>query len=211
MSIPLLGYIYFGASFVPVVVGLYRYRTIPGPMKILTLLCILSLVIAAIEFILGRLKIPNQFLANYYVPVELLLIALIYFLSMKTAKERKLIGGGVALFMLVWMMDKIFIEVPDQMNSNIAAVSRLFLIALSILMISAIARDETSTLSDKSIFWVAVGVIVYSTGTFIIAGVGSRLLKIDVSLFVIAWHVNWVLLIVANLLYTKGLLCKSRT
>ncbi|MDP2885339.1 MAG: hypothetical protein Q8P51_10005 [Ignavibacteria bacterium] len=211
MSIPLLGYIYFGVSFVPVVVGLYRYRIIPGPMKILTLLCILSLVIAAIEFILGRLKIQNQFLANYYVPVELLLIALIYFLSTSTAKERKLIAGGVALFMLVWMIDKIFIEIPSQMNSNMAAVSRFFLVVLSILMISVISRDEAAKLSDKSIFWVAVGVIVYSTGTFIVAGVGSRLLKIDVSLFVIAWHINWLLLIVANLLYTKGLLCESRT
>ena len=210
MSIPALGYIYLVASLVPVSVGLFRFRSIARPMKILTLLCVLSVVTAVTEFVMGQLKINNRFIANNYVPLEVLLITLIYFLSTRTSKYRKILVGSFILFVVVWITDKVFFDIPNQTNSEMALVSRLFLFYLSLLMISAASRDVTTRLSDKPIFWVAAGVILYSTGTFIGAGLGTRLLNLNVSFFVIAWHINWSLLIVANLLYTKALLCKSQ-
>jgi len=211
MSIPILGYVYFVSSLVPLSVGLVRYRSIARPMKILTLLCVLSFVNAATQFILGRLKISNQFIGNAFVPVEVLLIILIYFFSTGLSKYRRIVVGSGILFMLVWIIDKLFFEIPNQINPEMAVVSRLFLVAMSLLMISVASGVEIPRLRDKSVFWVAAGVILYSTGTFLAVGLGNRLLEMNVSFFIIVWHINWSLLIVANLLYTKGLLCKSQT
>jgi hypothetical protein len=208
MAIPILGYIYLASAFIPVSVGLARYRSIAKPMKILTLLCILSLINAGTELVLARYGLNNQFLANAYVPVEVFLITLVYYLSLSVSKYRRILVGCASVFLLVWTADRIFLDMPDQMNSEMAIVSRLFLFAMSLVVISALSRDATSRLDQKYLFWIATGVIVYSTGTFIVAGLGNRLLQLSASLFVIAWHINWLLLIIANLLYTKGLLCR---
>jgi len=210
MSIPILGYVYFASSLIPVSLGIVRYRSIAKPMRVLTLLCALSVMTATTELILGRYGINNQFLANAYVPVEVLLITLVYCFSISVTKYRRILVGSALVFMSVWIVDWIFFDIPDEMNSEMALVSRLFLFTMSLLVISIASKDSTSRLSDKSLFWVATGVVVYSTGTFIVAGLGNRLLQLNASLFVIAWHINWLLLIAANLLYTRGLLCKTQ-
>jgi hypothetical protein len=211
MSIPVLGYVYFGVSFVPAVVGLVRYRKMPAPMRVLTMLCVLSVLNTVTAFVLARMKINNQVMANVYVPVELILITAVYFLSTVAGRFKGALLGSASLFLLVWFIDLIFIESPTGMNSTMAAISRLFFIAQSFLMINVVSKESAVQLSKSAVFWVASGVILYSTGTFIVAGLGSRLLEISVSFFVIAWHINWGLLIVANLFYTKGMLCEYQT
>jgi len=211
MSIPWLGYVYFVISLVPLSVGLVGYRSLARPMKVLTLLCVLSVVSAVAAFILGRLAINNRFIANNYVPVEVLLITAIYFLSTGIGKHRRILVGLATVFTVVWTIDKMLFDIPEQTNSSMALLSRLLLLAMSVYTIVIASQDTDSRLSTKSVFWVASGVIVYSTGTFIVSGLGNRLMQLDLSYFVIAWHINWLLLITTNLLYTKALLCKSQT
>jgi hypothetical protein len=211
VSIPLLGYIYFGFSFVPVVVGLFRYRKMSTPMRLLTALCALAVVNVVTSLILGRMKINNQLIANVYVPVELILITSVYYLSTVAGRSKRVLLGSASLFVFVWLVDVTFFEPLTEMNSTMAAISRLFLIAQSFMMITVVSRESAVQMSKSAVFWVASGVILYSTGTFIVAGLGNRLLEIDVSLFVVAWHINWMLLIMANLLYTKGMLCEYQT
>jgi hypothetical protein len=211
MSIPLLGYIHFGVSFVPVVVGLFRYKRMSPPMRVLVMLCTFSILNTITAFVLGRMKINNQLIANLYIPVELILITSIYYLSTVAGRSKRVLLGSASLFFIVWLIDAILIDSLTEMNSSMAAISRLFLIAQSLMMINFMSKESSVPLSTRGVFWVASGVILYSTGTFIVAGLGSRLLEINVSLFVMAWHVNWGLLIVANLLYTKGMLCEYKT
>jgi hypothetical protein len=211
MPIPLLGYICFGFLFVPAVVGLFRYRKMPTPMRVLTMLCVLSVVNTVTAFVLGRMKINNQVVANLYVLVELILITAVYFLSTVAGRIKRVLLGSASLFVFVWLVDVTFFDPLTEMNSTMAAISRLFLIAQSFMIITVVSRDSAGQLSKRAVFWVASGVILYSTGTFIVAGLGSRLLETNVSFFVIAWHINWGLLIVANLFYTKGMLCEYQT
>ena len=210
MPVPILGYIYFVASLVPVSVGFVRFRSIGRPMKVLTVLCVLSLVSATAAFILGRFNINNHFISNAYMPVEVVLIMLVYFFSARVTKHRRVLVGSAVLFVAVWIIDKVLFEIPNQISSRMALVSRLLLIASSLFMISVASNDATAKLSDKAVFWIAAGVILYSAGTFIGVGLANRLLELNVTLFDIAWHINWSLLIISNLFYTKGLLCKSQ-
>lgn len=179
-------------------------------MRILTLLSVLALLSASAELVLGQRGINNRFIANNYVPVEVLLIMLVYFFSTTETKYRRILIGSYLAFAVVWTVDKIFFEIANETNTAMALASRLLLFGLSLLMIGVVSRDTTTSPSHKPVFWVATGVLLYSTGTFIMAGLSNRLLHLDVTIFVIAWHINWFLLIVANLLYAKGLLCRTQ-
>jgi hypothetical protein len=74
----------------------------------------------------------------------------------------------------------------------------------------AAVKDEKSHLLERPVFWVAMGVLLYASGTLLVLGLSNHLLQLGKPYFDVAWHINWSLLIIANLLYTKGMLCKSQ-
>jgi hypothetical protein len=106
---------------------------------------------------------------------------------------------------MIWFYD------PDHIDSAMAIVSRILLIVMSLVTLQAAMRDEQSHLTARPIFWVVIGVILYSSGTMLVFGLSNQLLKLGETYFIVAWHVNWSLLIIANLAYTRGMLCKSQT
>jgi hypothetical protein len=55
-----------------------------------------------------------------------------------------------------------------------------------------------------------MSVILYSTATLIMVSLSHQLLELGMPYFTAAWNINWTFIIVANLLYAKGLLCKSQ-
>jgi hypothetical protein len=55
---------------------------------------------------------------------------------------------------------------------------------------------------------VGTAVLLYSSGTLLLLGWSNQLAKSGMDTFITAWQINWVLLIMANLFYMKGLLCK---
>jgi len=178
-------------------------------MRILVVLCIISSVNIVTQFILGRLGITNYILSNTFVPIEFLLLVGIYFYSCFSQRSKKILVSGAVFFIVIWLVNKFLLENSSQMNSPMAMISRVFLVSLSLMVIYDAMKDEAKRLIDRSVFWVATGVVLYSSGTFIVFGVSNELLKSNASHFVVAWHINWSLLIITNLLYTKALLCKS--
>jgi len=209
MPIPLLGYIHIASYFIPAAVALRRYNRFTTSMRILAVLAFVSCTNIIILFVMARLKANNQPLANIFVLLEFLLVGLIYFHSATSSRLRGFLLGCLFFFPFIWIVNRAFFDVPLQMNTEMALLSRLFLILMSIFIVAQEQRDLSGRMIDKSVFWVATSVILYSSGTFIVFGVGNLLLKTDVSQFVWAWHINWSLIIISNLLYTKALFCRS--
>ena len=99
---------------------------------------------------------------------------------------------------------------PNHIDSGMAMISRTFVIAVSLITLQATLKDERSRLVERPVFWVAMGAILYSSGTLLVVGLSNQLLQLGKTYFDVAWHINWTLLIIANLFYTKGILCKSQ-
>jgi len=209
MPIPLLGYIHFASYFIPAAVALYRFRSLQKPFRILAVLTVIACFNVTSLFVLGQLGINNSFQINFYVLLEFVLVGWIFQQAAGSATLRRFFTTLLLLFPIIWIFDKVFIEIPDEMNTEMALLSRLFLVVMAVFVIAPEQRDLYARMVDKAIFWTAAAVILYSSGTFLVFGLGNVLLKEDVSQFVLIWHINWALLIVANLLYTKAILSRS--
>jgi hypothetical protein len=89
-------------------------------------------------------------------------------------------------------------------------ISRIFLVVMCVITLIGVPRSRGGRLTSQPVFWVLTGTVLYSSGSFVVFGLSNVLLREGLAYFHIAWHINWLLLIAANLLYTKGLLCKSQ-
>lgn len=210
MPVPIMAHVAAGSSLLPAVVGIMRYKELDRAMKLFTVFCALGVLNLALELVLALLGIRNYFLSDLYLLVEVPFIALIYHRSIGKSSTTRICQVLTLVFILSWMIEKTFFADPQQMNSALAMITAIFLVAMSVVTLNAHARSTSSKLSEAPIFWVLTGTILYYSGSFAVMGLGNELLKADLTYFIIAWHVNWILFIVSMLLYGRGLLCKSQ-
>ncbi len=194
----------------PLIVGLVRYRNLDRAMKLFTVFCALGVLNILLEFLLSLLSIRNYFLSDVYFLIEVPFIALIYRGFITRPSTRRILTAFTVLFILIWLIEKTFFAEPQKMSSNLAMVTAIFLVAMSVVTLTAYVKSSTSRLSGQPIFWVLTGTILYYSGSFAVMGLSNELLRAGLEYFVIAWHVNWILFIISMFLYVRGLLCRSQ-
>ncbi|MEX2116122.1 MAG: hypothetical protein WEB37_04490 [Bacteroidota bacterium] len=210
MPLPLLGYVHILTFFVPVVVAARRYKDLGSTLRLLSLLCLIAAANSVIGFALGRFGINNQPLANCFVVVEFVMVGLIFRSAVRSRALKLLFAASVIVFPAVWVLHQGLFADLFRMNTEMAVVSKALLVLLAVAaMGQMLSGDPQIPFGTQPVFWIATAVLLYSTGTFVVFGLGNYFLETNKDLFVAAWHMNWALIISSNLLFTKALLCSS--
>jgi len=209
MTFPLFGFVTISTNLIPAGTGIARYKHLTKPMRILTILSILACAELLIEIWAAIYLKNNLFLDDYYTLMEFSMLWGVYFYANKSPKTKWLLVGIGALFVIAWVVGVTMFNSPQPYGGRLAVPSRIVLIALSLIVLQEVFKNQSAEIMEQSVFWVAVGVLLYSAGTIMIFGFSTSLLKLGVPYFEMAWRVNWVLIISANLFYTKALLCKA--
>jgi len=210
MKFPVIGYVASSSYLIPAIAGMVRFNRLNNAMKVFLLFCCFGCIDIGEEIVLSHKHMNSAFLANYFILGESAFIFTVYFFSIGSKRIKQMISTLAVLFLCIWIADKIYFEVPDQINNEMAIASRIFIIVISVFMIHTMVKRVDHPLTDEPIFWVSTSTLIYSTGVFLIIGLGNELLKIGLSYFIAAWYINWSLIIVSNIMYTKGFFCTAK-
>ena len=210
MKIPALAHISTLTYLIPLLAGIWQFKRLDRPMKMFFLLCVLSLIEVTAEYILSVKHINNSFLINYYFLIDSLFLSVVYLYSIEDKRTKRIILILAILFIVIWVLDSLIFAVPGQMNNEMAVTSRIFIIVASIVIVLAVMKKTDSLLIDNPIFWVSTGYVLYSAGVLFVFGLSNELLKIGMLYFAVAWHINWSLAIVANLMFTRSFYCRAK-
>ena len=178
-------------------------------MRFLAVLCVVACIQLVAENIVGYLYGNNYFLVDYYTVVEMSLLAAVFFFSAKSNVRRLAVAVLFFSFIAYWVIDMLQKPDPQLINTKLAMVSRVFLIAMSLVGFQNVLAGEASAISRAPVFWVSFAVALYSAGTLVVFGLSNELLKMGFVYFSAAWYINWTLVIVVNLMYSKGMLCRE--
>lgn len=203
-------YVVLATSFAPVIVGLMRYKSLDKGAKALLILAVANCCQMMTSYTLSLMKIHNLELLNDYRPVELVLITAVYWLMIESKFIRRLLLYCAVGYVMVWIADKIYLDDPNHLNSRMAMLSRMIAIVMSIAVLYSETRASGTRFTERPLFWVGSAVLLYSSGTLLVLGLSNQLANMKREVFIMAWQINWSLLILANLFYTKGLLCKPQ-
>lgn len=210
MTYPILAHVSAASYSIPASIGIWRFRRLEKPMKLLAILAVLACIQLGVEFLVAKWIHNNSAETDYYEFVEFWFLWAVYFVFLPKKGYRLLLILLGTLFAATWII-RISCS-PDTigMGSSVNIASRIVLVAVSLVALYSLVTTGTSRLVEVPVFWVAMGVILYSAGTVMVVGFGPRLLKLGMPYFEMAWRINWLLTIAANLLYAKGLLCRVR-
>jgi hypothetical protein len=210
MKLPVLAVVAAFSFPIPVIAGIVRFKRLSTAMRVFLLFCIFALAEIVGEYVLGRKNINNTFLSNYSFLIETAFIVTVYLLSVESKKVKQIIVVSALLFLCIWIIDKIYFEIANRLNDEMAIASRVCIILITVVTIHSIAKQMNHPFTGEPIFWASSGIVIYSSGVILVVGLSNELLKMGTSYFLAAWHINWAMAIISNLMYTKGFFCTSK-
>ena len=204
-----MAYVAAGSFVLPAGVGLARFKRLRRWMKLFAVVMTLTMLHVAAQVIVPYFGYSNYFLINNYVAIECALFLAVFYLATELGRSRALLGSGIVFILAFWIYDAVFLADARQLNNPLSAAASSLIAIAGAGALFELTRDTTTPLTTRPLFWVGAGAVLYSAGTLFILGLSNRLLALGIEYFVAGWYVNWVLTIISNLMYTKGLLCTS--
>ncbi|HTD41966.1 MAG TPA: hypothetical protein VK671_15160 [Mucilaginibacter sp.] len=212
MSIALvLVYVSVISGFLPVFAALYNYRQLSPVLKIMALFCLLSVISDTISLVTAyilRLTFNTPFVMHLFDMMAVVFFTLIYFKAFyaPVLKKITLILGTVTV--LIMLFNCIFIEGIRVYPSISNTALSMFLIVLSLTyFFQLLSRQEFMYIEKQGLFWINSGVLFYYSITIFLFMLFN---KISGEHKIYYYMTQSITNIIANLLYSVGLLCKPQ-
>ncbi|MET3501737.1 magnesium-transporting ATPase (P-type) [Mucilaginibacter rubeus] len=207
MPIDLIFVLISGASgFFPVFAGLYNYKLLDHILKIVFVFFIISSVFDPIMWILTQTGSKNNMpVIHVNVVVTLFFFTIIYCrLFLTLILKRITIIFSIITFTIMMVYDRNFYEYPSESNTALS----ILLIILSLIYFYQLLNPLTFiNIEKQSLFWINAGVLFYSAVNIFLFMIFTQIPPEDQHNYYI---INSISNIIANVLYSIGLLCKPQ-
>ncbi len=192
--------------FVPLGIGLYKYKRLIKEQKLLLLIIIALIVNDGLTFYLREQNQSNLWVYHYYVPIQFCLITVLYRHMLKLIVSGKVMVFIGMIFVLFSLANTLFLQGIEQFNTNAILISNVVFVLFSLLffyqLLKAPLIEELERLPQ---FWINLAVLIYYSSSSVLFYMVNHVLKIDTKSLAIVWTVNIGLYVILNCLYSVGL------
>lgn len=156
-----LGVIVPAATFIPITMGIFKYRRLPGRQRALLLYLGVAVTINTIATIYSHHN--NLPLLHIYTMLEFILLVRYYVLVFKGRKIVPYLVAAGILFPVFCVINFLFIQSIYTYNSYTRPVEAIILVLCSLLYIAAPPTGEEQW-ADVPDNWVNAGILLYFSG-----------------------------------------------
>ena len=194
----------------PVIAALYNYRQLDSVLKLMALFCLLSIIPDFVGLITTSLNIVfnDLFLIHLFDMMAVIFFTLIYQRAFykPVFKKMTLIFGITSLAAMVFNV--IFIESIQSYPSVSNTILSVLLIILSLVYFyEMLSRQEFTYIEKQGMFWINSGVLFYYAITIFLFMLYKKMSDADKPNY---YMMQSVMNIIANLIFSVGLLCKPQ-
>jgi len=183
---------------VPLGAGVSLFNRLEREAKILVAYFIFIGLVEAFSFYQALNKVSTIWLFHVFTPLEYGFLVVVFSYWQKRPLLRLVLQLSIPLFALICIANKLFVENLVSFDNFSTSLESLVLIIISVRTLFDLSRENSSTLSKDSRFWIAIAVLTYFSGnlpTFAFANV------IAVS------SIKHILNVISNILFARGFLC----
>ncbi len=199
--------------FVPLMVttsvagcSVFRWKRSSRSQRVLTVLLLLTAFTEILETWLFLHKANNLWLSHIYTLMECVCFLVIFYLwKSRILHKRTMVFIGIG-FTILWVISKFSFEPIFRDDTYTSASAKIIEISMAIWILFDVLKDTYSVMKNDERAWISSGIIIYSAGTLILF---ASLTVMPLGLVKSLWIINWVLSIIATLLYARGIWCRS--
>jgi hypothetical protein len=120
----------------------------------------------------------NLFLFHFFTPVEYILLATLYYQSLKGRRIKKLVLLSIPLFIAYSVFSSVAIQKFSSNNSSTIIIESILMILWSLLFLrEVLLYQEVMNLTQFAMFWITVGILFYFTGNLVIEGMLDYMIR----------------------------------
>jgi hypothetical protein len=187
---------------------IFKIKQMPRVMTILSWYLLSSVVIFGISNYMADRRINNLFLYHLFCVVELSFLLFLFREIIQSEKIRKSIPLLLLLFVLLFVLNSIFLEQMNSWNSNSASIEFLIIICFSFIYYFELANsDAILSFSTNAFFWIVSGLFVYCASCSIVFAFYKYAAPSNGNFTLNFWMFQIIMYLVKNILITKGILC----
>jgi len=196
---------------VPIIVAWPRRRNLPAGLKwaLLYLFCTLAEDLLMVYW--SRHGRHNLWIMNSYIPIEAIILGLMFSRWQLRERWRMVIYVALGLFVVFWATTIGSIEGFDEFPRVARPVEALLVMAAAAGTLVERSRHSVSPLSLHPWFWVSVGTLLYFAYLMLLDPVGQLLVDNHrPDLWKVAYSINGVLAAVMYLFWLRAFLLIRR-
>lgn len=196
-----------GFSILPALVGFFKFKSAGITFRLIIFYFILCLIVEYSSIIMSFYKVNNNLMADFFYLAEgLILIA--FFYRIINEKEFYFPAIFLSFSYMIYGMYTTFIDPgPASYNSNFRTGESLILQAISAYSLIKISKKEDIQLTKDSTFWIASGIFIYFSVNLVIFFTATFLFEDKIYTMSKTWIIHSIINIIANIIFTFGLLC----
>lgn len=156
-------------SVVAALVGLWHYRRLRPPLRLVALLACFDAAAELISVVLVSRAIPNLFLLPTILAGEALLLTLAYQRALASPQLRRVLLGVLGMF-LAFLASQAWLKLGLVQYFAVAqVVNNLYMLGLAGLYYRQLLHElHVARLSRDPLFWLSTGLIIYALGNMLI-------------------------------------------
>jgi len=199
----LFDYFSSASGLFPVIAFLYNYRHLDKTFKIIAAFFIVAVLFDGILRLWG--KGNNYPVIHVFVIINIIFFGVIYYKAffIKEVKRLTIILSVIAFLIAVYFTRDLY-DYPSEGNT---ASSIVFIILSLIYFYQLLNRQEFVLIEKQGLFWFNAGVLFYFSINIFLFMLFPKIPKDQQASYYI---INNITNIIANLLYTTGLLCQPQ-
>jgi len=188
----------------PLVIGLYKYRSLPTEYRIIVLYLILNGVISIITDVLASYNISNMVLFHLFTVIEMILFSVFFTRVTKNDNSKKNIKILTVAFLIFAIVNVLFWQDLSTYNSYTRSLEAILLIFYAILNLSNIfdASIQNYKLSEVNIL-IMSGILMYFASSLIIFIIYDVFFL--TTLATLIWNTHATFLLIMYILFAIGL------
>lgn len=161
----LIVFAYMISVLIPLIIGAFGYRRLKIDMKILLALISLTFFVEIFVFYLSHEKANSIWVHNIYLPLEYILIALIFSKWHQKVIFGNIIMFSIPVFLIIHIVSLIKIGDINQINSFSISLSCTFYVCISTYALINLLKDDFGSIYQDYRFWVCSALLLYSAGS----------------------------------------------
>jgi hypothetical protein len=190
----------------PIGMGVYRIKTLHREMKFF----VLYLIIALITAVLVNWFTGDQWtwiIINITTLIEYIVIMSMILIWQESLTMKRVMTVLLWVYILFWFTSKISFEPMIKLNSITLSISQVILALSAGYTLFVVIENHAQPLLRSQLFWMLIAFILNYTGTLIPTALGGVFFTQPGEALILLYSINWVLVIISNILFTIGILC----
>lgn len=193
--------------FLPIAIGIYRWRYLRKYLKLLLVIILLAGVSDAFSFMLIKKSINSWPILNIFYFLQFIYLYLIF----KYHSPGKTLSVFTIIFIAFAVINFSFIQQPYQFNTYSSYLGSLLLLLFSVVYLNKLMNNlQVDAIQSLPMFWISFGVLAYFGGTLFLFLFNNVLMKHQPTNHQLVWVLHNVLNITKNLFFAIALWKSSK-